>query len=169
MPTHRRSRSSMRRVTDTSRASTSFDPTCSERSSPSAPRKTAGRMMSNDEPMWICPHCGSSRLMHHWSELLQPFARDSGYGGSPFGWDVGQRALLRAQPGAYYARLYGLTRKQLRYILDPTEDPPDVPRTKDFPGETFRVLKEREMREYGEYRAKRLVLKAWDKLAQLPI
>ena len=29
----------------------------------------------------------------------------------------------------------------------------------DFPGETFRVLKEKEEREYGEYRTRRLVLK----------
>ena len=33
----------------------------------------------------------------------------------------------------------------------------------DFPGETFRVLKEKEEREYGEYRTRRLVFKAWDR------
>ena len=32
----------------------------------------------------------------------------------------------------------------------------------DFPGETFRVLKEKEEKKYGEYRTRRLVLKAWD-------
>jgi hypothetical protein len=32
----------------------------------------------------------------------------------------------------------------------------------DFPGETFRVLKERELAKYGEYRTRRLVLEAWD-------
>jgi hypothetical protein len=32
----------------------------------------------------------------------------------------------------------------------------------DFPGETFRVLKDKEEREFGEYRTRRLVLKAWD-------
>jgi len=32
----------------------------------------------------------------------------------------------------------------------------------DFPGETFRVLKEKEVRLYGEYRTRRLVLEAWD-------
>ncbi len=106
---------------------------------------------------------------------MQPFARDLGYDSPPFTWDEERRALLRAELDAYYARLYGLTRKQLRYILDPhdltdreledildpIEDSPDLPRTKDFPGETFRVLKEREMRQYGEYRTKRLVLEAW--------
>jgi hypothetical protein len=34
----------------------------------------------------------------------------------------------------------------------------------EFPGETFRVLKEKEMKAYEEYRTKRLVLEAWDKL-----
>jgi hypothetical protein len=32
----------------------------------------------------------------------------------------------------------------------------------DFPGETFRVLKDKEEREFGEYRTRHLVLKAWD-------
>jgi hypothetical protein len=109
---------------------------------------------------------------------MQPFARDLGYGGPLFGWDVERCALWRAEPDAYYAHFYGLTRKQLRYILDPhdltdreledildpAEDPPDVPRTKDFPGETFRMLKVRETKQYGEYRTKRLVLDAWDRL-----
>ena len=34
----------------------------------------------------------------------------------------------------------------------------------DFPGETFRVLKEKEEKQYGEYRIRRLVLEAWDRL-----
>lgn len=34
----------------------------------------------------------------------------------------------------------------------------------DFPGETFWVLKEKEMRQFAEYRTRRLVLEAWDKL-----
>ena len=37
----------------------------------------------------------------------------------PFKWDEDRRALLRAELNAYYAKLYGLNRKQLRYILDP--------------------------------------------------
>jgi len=32
----------------------------------------------------------------------------------------------------------------------------------DFSGETFRVLKDKEEREFGEYRPRHLVLKAWD-------
>jgi hypothetical protein len=102
----------------------------------------------------------------------------------PFKWDEERRALLRAELDAYYARLYGLTRKQLRYILDPADltekeladildpweevDDPLEPtgyeercRKSTFPGETFRVLKEKEIRQFGEYRTRRLILEAW--------
>jgi len=34
----------------------------------------------------------------------------------------------------------------------------------DYPSDTLRVLKNREQREYGEYRTRRLVLEAWDRL-----
>jgi len=36
----------------------------------------------------------------------------------------------------------------------------------DYPSETFRVLKNGELREFGEYRTQRLVLAAWDTLIQ---
>jgi len=32
----------------------------------------------------------------------------------------------------------------------------------DYPSETFRVLKEGELRSFGEYRMRRLVLEVWD-------
>ena len=38
-----------------------------------------------------------------------------------------------------------------------------------IPGETFRVLKEKEEKQYGEYRTRRLVLDAWDRLCRRPI
>jgi len=69
------------------------------------------------------------------------------------------RALLRGELNAWFAGAYGLTRDELRYILDPA----DV-HGPDFPGETFRVLKDKETTKFGEYRTRRLVLEAWDKL-----
>lgn len=77
----------------------------------------------------------------------------------PFPWNPERRAQLRAELDAYYARLYGLDRDELRYILDPA----DVMGA-DYPSETFRVLKNSELREFGEYRTQRLVLAAWDQL-----
>ena len=90
---------------------------------------------------------------------MQPFAKDMGYDGEPFIWNPNRRALLRAELDAYYAKLYGLTRDELRYILDPA----DI-YGKDFPSETFRVLKNNEIRQFGEYRTQRLVLEAWDRM-----
>ena len=78
---------------------------------------------------------------------------------TPFPWNPERRATLRAELDAYYARLYGLDRDELRYILDPK----DV-MGEDYPSETFRVLKDWEKRTYGEYRTQRLVLTAWDAL-----
>lgn len=68
-----------------------------------------------------------------------------------------------AELDAWLARTYGLTRDGLRYILDPA----DV-RGPEFPGETFRVLKEKETAKFGEYRTRRPLLEAWDKLPQEP-
>ncbi|MCC2665177.1 MAG: type modification enzyme [Geminicoccaceae bacterium] len=96
---------------------------------------------------------------------MQPFAKDLGYDGEPFRWDPERRAQLRADLDAYYAYLYGLSKKELRYILDPK----DV-MGEDYPSETFRVLKEREIREHGlderaMWRTQWLVLDAYDRFA----
>ncbi|ABC30537.1 Type II restriction enzyme, methylase subunit [Hahella chejuensis KCTC 2396] len=90
---------------------------------------------------------------------LKPFAEDMGYNGPPFKFDPERRHLLKSELDAYYAKLYGLTRDELRYILDPA----DV-MGEDYPSETFRVLKKNEMKAFGEYRTRRLVLEAWDRL-----
>lgn len=76
----------------------------------------------------------------------------------PVIWNEGQRAVWQAELDAIFAHLYGLTTENLRYILDPE----DVC-GKGCINETFRVLKERELRELGEYRTKRLVMEAWNK------
>lgn len=98
------------------------------------------------------------------SHDLKPWAEDLGYTGEPFVFDGERRAVLRAELDAYYAKLYGLNEEELRYILDPA----DVAGA-DYPSETFRVLKDREMRECGEYRTRRLVLEAWKRLEAEPV
>jgi len=98
-----------------------------------------------------------------WGQDLAAYdPRPAAEQGRPFGWNPERRAHLRAELDAYYARLYGLTRDELRYILDPK----DV-MGEDYPSETFRVLKDSEIRAYGEYRTRRLVLAAWDDLHRL--
>src|SRR5207249_3906635 len=86
----------------------------------------------------------------------------------PFRWKEERRAFLRAELDAWFARAYGLTRKQLRYVLDPADltpselenilDPDEQVRdpldatgyaariaASDFPSETFRVLKNKDI------------------------
>ena len=100
-----------------------------------------------------------------WAEDLATYdPRPAAERGQPFAWNPARRAQLRAELDAYYARLYGLTRDELRYILDPKEVMGE-----DYPSETFRVLKEGELRSFGEYRTRRLVLEAWDQLSALPL
>jgi hypothetical protein len=91
------------------------------------------------------------------SHAMAPFARDLGYDGAPFAWDEDRRAQLRAELDAWYALAYGLSRDELRYVLDPK----DVMGA-DYPSETFRVLQKNERAKYGEYRTRRLVLAAYD-------
>lgn len=91
------------------------------------------------------------------SHAMAPFARDLGYDSPPFEWDEARRANLRAELDAWYALAYGLSRDELRYVLDPK----DVMGT-DYPSETFRVLQKNEIARHGEYRTRRLVLAAYD-------
>jgi hypothetical protein len=94
------------------------------------------------------------------SRAMQLWANDLEYYAQPFFWDEARRAQLRAELDALFARKYGLGRDDLRYILDPT----DI-RGPDYPSETFRALKAKDIRLYGEYRTGKLVLDAWDRLA----
>lgn len=76
----------------------------------------------------------------------------------PWIYNPERRAVLQAELDAIFAHLYGLNTEDLVYILDPE----DVC-GKGCINETFRVLKDNEVRQYGEYRTKRLVLEAWNK------
>ncbi|MGK3119294.1 N-6 DNA methylase [Pseudomonas corrugata] len=90
---------------------------------------------------------------------LSAWAKDLGYVGQPFTWNEPRRAQLRAELDAYYAKLYSITREELRYILDPV----DVMGA-DYPSETFRVLKNNEIKAFGEYRTRRLVVREFDRM-----
>jgi hypothetical protein len=92
------------------------------------------------------------------SRDMEPFAAEYEFDGLDPTWNSERRSLLRAELDAYYAYLYGLTKRELQYILSPTSVMGE-----DYPSETFRVLKENEIREFGEFRTERLVLEAWDR------
>lgn len=117
----------------------------------------------------ISPHSYSERNMEfiskrvlelmYTTDSLRGFSEDMGMSGPPFVFDAPRRAQIRAELDALFAKLYGLSREDLQYILDPSSVMGD-----DYPSETFRVLKESEQRDFGEYRTQRLVLDAWDAL-----
>lgn len=90
---------------------------------------------------------------------LADFAANLGHDGKPFMFDSARRAVIRAELDAYFAKLYGLSRDEVRYILNPAEV-----MGAGYPSETFRVLMESEIDNFGEFRTRRLVLEAWDRL-----
>ena len=49
---------------------------------------------------------------------LEPFARDLGYDGPPFGWDDEQRHRLKCELDAIFAHMYHLGRSDLEWVLD---------------------------------------------------
>ena len=120
----------------------------------------APQFYGNDQLSFLVPRVleltYTSLDLCHW-------ARDLGYDGEPFVYEDSRRATIMAELDAFYAHLYGLNRDELRYILDPA----DV-MGPDYPSETFRVLKNNEIRQFGEYRTQRLVLEAWDRLFGAP-
>ncbi|MCR5568786.1 MAG: hypothetical protein K6G31_05875 [Paludibacteraceae bacterium] len=77
-------------------------------------------------------------------------------------YDPEPRAVLQTELDAIFAKLYGLNTENLKYIFDPE----DVCRVGCI-NETFRVLKDSEIREFGEYRIKWLVMEAWGKHTQI--
>lgn len=116
----------------------------------------APKMLSAPDLSFIVPRVLE---LTYTSYSMKPFAEDLGYGGEPLEWNLDRRALLRAELDAKIANLYGLTRDQLRYVLDPA----DVYGA-DYPSETFRVLKNNDIAKYGEYRTAKLVLQAYDQI-----
>lgn len=79
---------------------------------------------------------------------LQPYANDLGDDGPPFRWDPERRALLRADLDAAFLHIYGLNRNESEHVLD-----------------SFPVVRKYEERDFGEYRTRRLVLEAYDRMA----
>ena len=90
---------------------------------------------------------------------LKPFAEDLGYNDKPFPFNPERRHQIKCELDAYYAKLYGLTRDELRYILDPADVMGD-----DYPSETFRGHKNKQINEFGDYRTAKLVLREFDRM-----
>ena len=79
---------------------------------------------------------------------MRPFARDLGYDGEPFRWDVEERRHLRARLDALYFHLYGLSREDTGYVM-----------------ETFPIVRRQDEAEFGCYRTREMVLAYMNALA----
>ena len=91
------------------------------------------------------------------SRSMTDFACDLGYDDDPFEWDEQRRASLRAELDAWAAQKYGVTKEELRYILDPSEV-----LGSDYPSETFRVLKNKEISLSGYFLTAQIVMSKYD-------
>lgn len=95
---------------------------------------------------WLRPYVAE---LFYTSWRMQPYARDHGDDGPPFRWNPERRALLRADLDAGFLHVYGLNRQEAEHVLD-----------------SFFVIRNYDDRDFGEYRTKRLVLEAYDRMAE---
>ncbi len=82
-----------------------------------------------------------------WS--LEGLARDLGYDGPPFAWNEERRLLIQCELDAAFFHLFGLDGNDVEYILD-----------------TFPIIRDREEARFGEYRSKREILAAYERMAK---
>jgi hypothetical protein len=94
---------------------------------------------------WVTPYVLE---LSYTSWRLQPYAQEMGDGGPPFRWDPERRSLLRADLDAAMLHVYGLTRGDAEHVLD-----------------SFFLIRKYEERDHGEYRTRRLVLDAYDRMS----
>jgi len=86
---------------------------------------------------------------------VQGFAKDLGYVDPtsleprpPFEWDEARRLHLQTELDAIYAHLYGVSRADLDYLLD-----------------TFPIVNREDVKKFGTYRTKELILTYYDEYA----
>jgi predicted RNA methylase len=93
---------------------------------------------------WITPR-GLELLYTCWS--LAPFAEDEGGAGWPFRWDAERRAVIKAELDAAFFHIFGLTPEDVEHVLD-----------------SFGLVSDRDLTEFGEYRTKRIILDIFDRM-----
>ncbi|MGV9613200.1 Eco57I restriction-modification methylase domain-containing protein [Nocardia xishanensis] len=93
---------------------------------------------------WVTPYVLE---LSYTSWRLRSYAIEMGDHGAPFRWDPYRRALLQADLDAAFMHVFGLTRSEAEHVLD-----------------SFRVIRKYEERDFGEYRTRRLVLDAYDRM-----
>jgi hypothetical protein len=100
---------------------------------------------SNSLADWLLPYVLE---LSYTSWRLKAYAEDLGDDRPPFHWIPKRRALLRADLDAGFLHVYGLQRREVEHVLD-----------------SFSVVRKYDERDFGDYRTKRLVLEAYDRMA----
>ena len=95
---------------------------------------------------WITPHMLE---LSYTAWDMAGFGVDLGYNGPPFRWDDQRRALIQAEIDALMFRLYQINRADADYILD-----------------TFQRTQKNNIKQWGEYRTKRLILERYDAMVE---
>lgn len=95
---------------------------------------------------WVRPYVLE---LSYTSRHLRAYAEDLGDDGPPFRWEPERRTLLRADLDGGFFHIYGLDRSEAEHVLD-----------------SFFVTRKYEEKDLGEFRTKRLVLKAYDRMAE---
>lgn len=111
---------------------------------PAAFGEPAGWLQGKSLAEWIIPYVLE---LSYTSWRLKPYAREMNDDGPPFRWDPERRVLLRADLDAAFMHVYGLTRPKVEHVLD-----------------SFFVVRKYDERDFGEYRTRRLVLEAYDRM-----
>jgi len=91
-----------------------------------------------------------------------PYAdeRDALTRGKPFRYEPSRRSVLISELDAYHTYKLGFNKDELLTILDSSRG--EV----GYPSESFRGLRDAELKEFGVYRTQRLVLEAWDRIVE---
>lgn len=95
---------------------------------------------------WLLPRAFE---LFYTNQELFALCQDLGCDHPPFVWNFERRTLIQAEIDAAMLHLYGLNGGQAEWVLD-----------------SFTVLQKYEERDHGEFRTKRLVLAAYDAMAQ---
>ena len=77
------------------------------------------------------------------------FGKDLGYHGPPFQWNPERRTLIRAELDVLMFHLYGISEADVAYIMD-----------------AFESTEKADMKRWGEYRTKRLILERYDAMTE---
>jgi hypothetical protein len=103
----------------------------------------------------------SSAMAQFYEELIAELKDDTVKRDAPFEFNENRRHKIKCELDAFIAHLFGLSREDLVFILDPSEL-----LGADYPSHTFLGLKSKEVRDFGEYRTRRRVIQAWDEIVE---